>query len=122
MYYYSFENLDVWKVSRSFTTSIYKTTDKFPEIEKFGIVSQLRRASVSICSNIAEGNSRISVKEKAHFIRIAYSSAMEVLNQLIISSDLNFIGEKQLNQFRIEINEITNKLNALHKRIINKKK
>lgn len=79
-YKYSFEKLQVWQLAKSFTVSIYKMTEKFPEIEKFGLTGQLRRASVSICSNIAEGNSRISKKERAYFFQIAFSSTMEVLN------------------------------------------
>jgi four helix bundle protein len=118
MRYYSFEKLDVWQVSRTFTISIYKSTKKFPDSEKFGIVSQLRRAAISICSNIAEGNSRLSSNDKARFFNIAYSSVMEVLNQLIISADLEFIKERELNEFRSVINEITKKLNALHKKMI----
>ncbi|MBA7591220.1 hypothetical protein ES708_33372 [subsurface metagenome] len=116
---YSFENLNVWQVARSFTVKIYKTTERFPDIEKFGIVSQLRRASISICSNIAEGNSRISPKERAHYFQIAYSSTMEVLNQLIIASDLEFLSEKELSEFRNSIDEISNKLNALYKKQLN---
>ncbi len=85
------------------------------------MVNQLRRASISICSNIAEGNSRLSSKDRAHFFHISYSSAMEVLNQLIISCDLEFIKEQELNEFRTVINEITNKLNALYKKTISKK-
>jgi len=83
------------------------------------MVSQLRRASISICSNIAEGNSRISPKERAHFFQMAYSSTMEVLNQLIIATDLDFLTEKELLELRNSIDEISNKLNALHKKQLN---
>lgn len=115
-YKFAFEKLDDWQKSRQFAVSIYKITEAFPEKEKFGLVSQLRRASVSISSNIAEGNSRTSPKDRARFFQIAYSSVMEVLNQLILSSDLEFITSSQLNEFRTSIHEISNKLNALHKR------
>lgn len=119
MHKYSFENLNVWQTARSFTVSIYKITGRFPDIEKYGMVSQLRRASISICSNIAEGNSRISPKERAHFFQMAYSSTMEVLNQLIIATDLDFLTEKELLELRNSIDEISNKLNALHKKQLN---
>jgi four helix bundle protein len=115
MHYYSFEKLNVWQISRVFASTIYKVTEGFPENEKFGMVSQLRRASISICSNIAEGNSRFSPRDRSRFFEIAYSSTMEVLNQLIISSDLNWINQTTLDNFRTRINEITNKLNALIK-------
>jgi len=116
---YSFENLNVWQVAKSFTVSIYKRTENFPEHEKYGIINQLRRASISICSNIAEGNSRMSPKDRAHFFQIAFSSTMEVLNQLIIASDLGFLSEKELIELRDPIDEISNKLNSLYKKQLN---
>ena len=118
-YKYSFEKLQVWQIAKSFTVSIYKMTEKFPDVEKFGLTSQLRRASVSICSNIAEGNSRISNKERAYFFQIALSSTMEVLNQLIIAKELEFLKEEELKELRNSIDEISNKLNALHKKQLN---
>lgn len=118
-YKYSFEKLQVWQIAKSFTVSIYKMTEKFPDVEKFGLTSQLRRASVSICSNIAEGNSRISNKERAYFFQIAFSSTMEVLNQLIIAKELEFLKEEELKELRNSIDEISNKLNALHKKQLN---
>ena len=96
MYIYSFEKLEVWNVSKEFTKSIYKLTSTFPDSERFGLVSQLRRASVSICSNIAEGSARKSFKDKAHFTTMAFSSTVEVLNQLILSFELDFIKEKTI--------------------------
>ena len=116
LYEYGFENLDVWKISIQLVTDIYSLTKNFPENEKFGLVSQLRRAAVSISSNIAEGNGREG-KDKARFFRIAFSSLMEVLNQLIISEKLTFISRDQLVTFRLTINELANKLNALHRSI-----
>ena len=67
---FSFENLDVWKVTVDFITSLYKVTEKFPDTEKFGLVSQMRRASVSIASNLAEGSSRNSAKDQARFLTL----------------------------------------------------
>ncbi|HLR77367.1 MAG TPA: four helix bundle protein [Balneolaceae bacterium] len=81
----SFEKLDVWQMSREFTAAIYEITSKFPAFEKFGLTSQLRRASGSVSSNIAEGSSRATAKEQGRFYNLAYSSAVEILNQLIIS-------------------------------------
>ena len=78
MYTYSFEKLDVWKEAKEFTKSIYILTSTYPDSEKFGLISQLRRASVSICSNIAEGSARNSFKDKAHFTTMAFGSAIEV--------------------------------------------
>ncbi|MEO8236157.1 MAG: four helix bundle protein [Flavobacterium sp.] len=80
MFIYSFEKLEVWVESKNFSKSIYLITSKFPDNEKYGLISQLRRASISICSNIAEGSARNSFKDKAHFTTMAFSSAVEVLN------------------------------------------
>nr|WP_315140487.1 four helix bundle protein [uncultured Flavobacterium sp.] len=113
MYTYSFEKLDVWKEAKEFTKSIYILTSTYPDSEKFGLISQLRRASVSICSNIAEGSARNSFKDKAHFTTMAFGSAIEVLNQLILSFELNFILEEDYLNLRKDIESVTNKLNGL---------
>lgn len=84
---YSFEKLEVWQLSRKLTGKIYTLTSNFPESERFGMINQIRRAGISIPSNIAEGTSRNSFKEKIRFIEISYSSLMEVLNCLIICND-----------------------------------
>lgn len=107
--------------AKELTKQIYKVTKKFPEDEKFGLISQLRRASISICSNIAEGVSRNTNKDKAHFMTIAFSSAVEVINQLIISEELEFITLTQYHNLRKQLESITNKLNALRKYQINNK-
>ena len=113
MYTYSFEKLDVWKEAKEFTKSIYILTSTYPDSEKFGLISQLRRASVSICSNIAEGSARNSFKDKAHFTTMAFGSAIEVLNQLILSFELNIILEEDYLNLRKDIKSVTNKLNGL---------
>lgn len=115
MYLYSFEKLEVWKESIKLVKTIYVLTNNFPENEKFGLVSQLRRATISISSNLAEGTSRSTNKDKAHFTTMAYSSAMEILNQILISKELNFIDEKNYLETREHIYKISNMLNALRK-------
>lgn len=112
---YSFEKLEVWQLSRQLTSVIYKTSQNFPSEEKFGLISQIRRAMVSVCSNISEGGSRNSYKDKARFTEMAFTSLMEVLNQLIISFDLNYITKKEYISIRSKIDPIANMLNALHK-------
>ncbi len=118
-YEFSFEKLEVWKCSVDLSKTIYQLTISFPENEKYGLVSQLRRASVSIASNLAEGTSRQTNKDKAHFTTMAFSSLMEVLNQLIISKELNFISEENYDKVRVEIGKISRMLNALRKAQIN---
>lgn len=120
MFTYSFEKLEVWKESKDFTKQIYLTTTNFPETEKYGLISQLRRASVSVCSNIAEGSSRQTNKDKAHFTTMAFSSAVEVLNQLIICFEIEFISENEYLKLRGDLESITNKLNALRTYQVNK--
>jgi four helix bundle protein len=110
---YSFEKLLVWQESIKLVKDIYRITKEFPSEEKFGLISQLRRATVSISSNLAEGTSRKTTKDKAHFTTISYSSAMEVLNQLIISKELGFISENETILARQRIEKITNMLNSL---------
>lgn len=116
---YSFEKLEVWKESIELVKSIYKITNTFPSEEKFGLINQLRRASVSISSNLSEGTSRNTNKDKAHFTTMSFSSAMEVLNQLIISKELNLISENDYILVRNKLEKITNMLNALRKAQLN---
>ena len=115
MYLYSFEKLDVWQLSRKLVGIIYKITDKFPADEKFGLINQLRRAGVSITSNIAEGSSRNSLKDQVRFIEIAYGSLMEVYTQLCIAVDLSYSSEEEIQEINLLIKELSNKLNSLSK-------
>jgi four helix bundle protein len=112
---YSFEKLIVWQKSRNLAVIINKATKAFPKDEIFGMISQMRRCSISIASNIAEGSGRHSAKDKARFTEIAYSSALELLNQLIISLDLEYVLEENYLKIRNEIEEITFMLDSLHK-------
>jgi four helix bundle protein len=117
MHEYNFEKLEIWKLSIRLAVNVYKTTKKFPSSEKFSLVSQLRRAAASISSNIAEGVSRFAVKDKARFIEIAYGSAIEVMNHVILSRELGFIDESELEFYRDSINELSNKLNAFYRNL-----
>ncbi len=119
MFEYSFERLEVWKESIELVKMIYDVTKSFPISEKYGLTSQLRRATVSISSNLAEGSSRMSNKDKAHFTTLSFSSAMEVLNQIIIAKDLEYISEENYSEIRKNISKITNMLNSLRKSQIN---
>lgn len=116
---YSFEKLVVWQESVSLVKDIYRITKEFPSEEKFGLISQLRRATVSISSNLAEGTSRKTSKDKAHFTTISYSSAMEVLNQFIISKELDFISENEIILEGRKIEKPANMLNSLRNSQLN---
>lgn len=117
---YSFEKLESWKIARSFVSRLYFITGSFPESEKFGIINQIRRAGISITSNLAEGTSRNSYKEKVRFIEISFSSLMEVLNCLIISNDCGWINDNDLEGLRNDIDNITYKLIGLKNSYIKK--
>ena len=112
---FGFEKLNVWQKSRELSFQIYRITETFPLDERFGLISQLRRASISIASNIAEGTGRKSNKDAARFTEIAYGSAIEVLNQCIISNDLGFLNNEDLVKLRNDISHITAMLDGLRK-------
>ena len=118
---FSFEKLDVWQNSIDLTVAIYKLTDNFPVDQKYNLTSQIRRACISVSSNIAEGNYRITNKDKGHFMTIAYGSIMEVINQLIIANRLNYVSDEALNQLRDDIQLIANQINKLKKYHIDRK-
>jgi len=107
---YSFEKLDVWKLSKEFTIEIYRLTENFPDSEKFGLISQLRRAAVSIPTNLSEGSGRTSSKDQAHYTQISFGSLMECLNLLIICYEINYIKKFELLKLREQIEEISRKL------------
>lgn len=113
MTHYSFENLDIWKMSRKLVVQVYKIQSLFPSFEKYGLGDQLRRAVVSVPSNIAEGNSRISIKEQLHFIEISYGSLMEVYCQLLLACDLNYIEKHNVEETLTLINTIGKMLTGL---------
>lgn len=92
----SFTDLVAWKKSHEFALDIYKITKQFPSDEKYGLIDQLRRASISITSNIAEGFSRRTSKEKIRFYYTAFGSLLEIQSQLLISKDLGFIKDIEL--------------------------
>ena len=103
---HKFKELEIWKRSRKFCSVIYDITSNFPTSEKFGLTNQLRRASVSVPSNIAEGSSRKSEKDFARFLQISIGSAYEIETQLLIASDLGFIKQDEITEILNELNQI----------------
>ena len=112
---YGFEKLSVWQNSRSLVKQIYCLTKELPSEERFCIGSQMQRAIVSVSSNIAEGASRSSKKEQGHFYQTAYASLMEVLCQLILCLDLEYIMESEYSNIRESIEKISYQINQLRK-------
>jgi len=110
---YTFEKLNTWQDSRKLVVKVYGITKDFPSDEKYGLTSQLRRAMLSVSCNIAEGTTRKTYKEKLRFLEIAYASLMEVVNCLLISSDLGYISQGDLKEVRKGIDELYTMLNRL---------
>ena len=110
---FSFEKLIVYQKAKEYVLLVYRLLKKFPGEEKYAMCDQLRRASTSVISNIAEGTSRQSVKEKAHFLDIAYGSLMETYSQMDLSKELGYITEDELQSIRISVMELKNLLAAL---------
>lgn len=100
--------LEIWKRSVDLATGIYSLTKKFPKQERYGLTSQMRRCSVSISSNIAEGSSRTTNKHFAHFLAISRGSLYELQTQLTIAFKLNYLPEDEFRVFRNELLEISN--------------
>ena len=104
---FSFESLEVWQKSRALVSDVYRLVQLFPSYENHALCDQIRRSVISIPSNIAEGSGRTSIKEKIHFIEIAFGSLMEVYCQLQLAVDLGYIKH--------DINTIISKIVSIAK-------
>lgn len=113
-----FKQLNIFQKTRIFNKDIYLKTKKFPTEERFGITSQIRRASISIATNIAEGCGRNSDKEFGRFLNIAYASACEVECLLLISSDLELIDQQTLSSLQEKLDEIKKMVFAFTKKLM----
>jgi four helix bundle protein len=102
---HKYKELKVWQRSIELVTEIYTVTAKFPDKERFGLISQINRASVSIPSNIAEGAGRNSTKEFLYFLSIAHASSYQKETQLIISKNLNYLSITELDILSEKLNE-----------------
>ncbi len=103
----------MWQKSKDFAVKVYSVTKDFPKEEAYGLVSQLRRASVSIASNIAEGFQRRSPAEKKQFLRIALGSGAEAQTQIIISEELGYLSGPVAGDLQRELEEIMKIINAV---------
>ncbi|QDT37337.1 four helix bundle protein [Stratiformator vulcanicus] len=115
---FQFENLIVWQKSIDYADRIYDLTDRFPRDEKFGLTAQLRRAAVSISSNIAEGDGRTSKTDHARFIEIAYGSLMETISQVTLAARRQWLSDDELAKLRHAAEEIARMLSGLRRSIL----
>jgi four helix bundle protein len=112
----SFKDLIVWQEGHKLVLEVYKHSKQFPRDEQFGLTNQIRRAIVSFTSNLAEGFSRNSYKEKIQFYSISLGSLTEVQNQLMIARDLDYITEFEFNKFEERIIVLSKMTNGLIKK------
>lgn len=112
---FSFEKLEAWKNAKLIAVKTFHLTLKIPNSEFSPIAIQMRSSSISISSNIAEGQGRIEVKEQSQFYKFAYSSLMELLNQLILCYDMNFITDEEYDEIRVLIEKTGSQLNGLNR-------
>ena len=110
-----FKKIQVWQKAHTFVLAIYKMTESFPDEERFGLTSQIRRAAASIPTNIAEGAGRDTQKEFARFVQIATGSASEVEYQLLLSHELGYLPTEQYTALEATITEIQKMLHGFAK-------
>jgi four helix bundle protein len=110
---FRFEKLEVWRKAIDFAEGVYAITKAFPDHERFGLTSQVRRAAVAASSNIAEGSGRSSDKDFAHFVQIAYGSLMEVVSQLHLAHRQSLVSEAQQTNLYSTAEELARMLSGL---------
>ncbi len=112
---FQFEKLIAWRKAKKLTLAVYSLAAKFPQHEQYALSSQIRRAAISISSNIAEGTGRASMKEKNHFLEIAFGSLTETYCQLLIASELGYITADELNNVKPLFKETSRLISGLRK-------
>ena len=110
---FRFQKLAVWQKAIDFADSVYRLTGTFPSDERFGLVSQMRRAAVSVSSNVAEGSGRTSNADFSRFVEIAYGSLMEIVSQCHIASRQGFIGREDFDELCERADELSRMLSGL---------
>ena len=110
---FRFEKLEVWQQARKLNRKIYDCTRGFPDEERYALMSQIRRASVSVASNIAEGSGRNSDVDFSRFLEISYGSLMEVISQLYLALDEKYIKEVQMQEISVAAHGLSAQIIAL---------
>ena len=111
----NYKELKVWEKAYQLCLEIYKATKSFPKDEMYGLISQIRRAAVSVPSNIAEGYGRKTTREYVHSLYVAYGSVCELETQILISHDLDYIGSGTFDKLQEEIGDVERMLKGLIK-------
>ena len=111
---FQFEKLNAWQEARKLVVIVYQLLEKFPKTENYALCDQLRRAVVSVPSNIAEGTGRLAIKEQIHFLEIAYASLMELYCQLQIAVDLGYITPEELQLVKRKVFTTSKLISGLH--------
>ena len=114
----AYENLEVWQLSHDLAVKVYQVTSRFPDSEKYGLVSQIRRAAVAIPTNVVEGNARSHRREYVQFCHIARASAVEVRYLLRLSSDLGFLSREHFGVLDEGYDRISKMLHGLVKSLV----
>jgi four helix bundle protein len=109
----SYRDLKVWQVAMDLVVLIYQRTSTFPNDEKYGLISQMRRSAISIPSNIAEGSRRNTPRDYAHFVAIAYGSGAELETQLELARRLEMLTEKEFEESSSKLTDVMKMLNGL---------
>ncbi|HNB80827.1 MAG TPA: four helix bundle protein [Chitinophagaceae bacterium] len=109
----SYQELEVWKKSKEIVLDIYRASNSFPTEEKYGLISQIRRASISVPANIAEGHGRNHTRDTLQFLHISRGSLYELETLLILSNELNYLKINTLNSIAEKITECIKMLNGL---------
>ena len=107
------EKLEVWRLAKALAGRVYLITSSFPKDERFGLVDQMRRAGVSVMSNLAEGCGRTSARDQAHFSQLAFGSLLELDAQFQLSLDLGFLLAGDYQNVRQSVVELVKKISAL---------
>ena len=115
MEFFGYRNLVAYEKAREVVRRVYYVTRSFPKDEVFALSSQMRRAAVSITSNIAEGMTRYSIQDKVHFLEIAYGSLMEVMSQMEVAEDQRYITSAEFQNFEVLVADVARLISGLQK-------
>lgn len=116
---YSYKKLEAYKEAKTLVKQVYALLKKFPKEEQYALCDQLRRAVISVPSNIAEGSGHTSAKDQAHFFEMAFGSLMEVDCQIDVARDLDYVSLEELEKITVQISQVAALLSGMRRKILN---